>query len=473
MPTPSKIAESSPGSPRHSLKFREYTATTTLRVREKIGYALGDVASNFYWSFFGLFLIYYYTDVVGLAPAAVGTMMLVTRLFDAFTDLAMGAIADRTRTRWGRFRPWILWGAIPYGVCGMAMFLVPDWGDTGKLLYAYLTYSLMMLMYTVVNVPYSALMGVMSPNSQERTSLSAYRFFGAFGAGMLISYAALPLKNWLGGGDDRLGFLWTMGLFSLLSIGCFFIAFASTRERVEPTREAPTSFKRDIGLVLRNRAWLILFIIGIIALTAAGVRNGSILYYFKYNIGDESAARWFMTGGMIATILTTSLAPWTVRHWGKRNTLMGATLLMSLLWAVAYLIPTDRIALVLGTHFLACLLSGPSAAIMWSMYADTADQIEVTSGRRITGMVYSGVLFAIKMGIALGGAVIGWLLAAFNFVPNATPTPESLHGILLVFSVIPAGFSIINVVLLYFYPLTENRVKANEAALAVRHAQSA
>jgi prepilin-type N-terminal cleavage/methylation domain-containing protein len=201
-----------------------------LSVTEKVGYALGDAASNFFFQFFGIFLVFYYTDILGLSAAAVGTMMLITRIADAVVDPLVGAVADRTRTRWGRFRPYLIWFAVPYGVTGVLMFMCPDWDSRSKLVFAYVTYALMMFIYSAINVPYSVLMGVMSPSSAERTRLSSFRFVAAFGAGTLISYLALPLKNALGHGNDKVGFLWTMAIFSVLSV----IYFMKRKKRPTP-----------------------------------------------------------------------------------------------------------------------------------------------------------------------------------------------------------------------------------------------
>ena len=243
-----------------------------LSIKEKVGYSLGDAASNFFFQFFSIFLLFYYTDIVGIPAAAVGTMMLVTRLLDAITDPLVGALADRTRSRWGRFRPWLLWMAIPYAITGVIMFMCPDWGGTAKLVYAYVTYSVMMLVYTAINVPYSALMGVMSDSSEERTRLASFRFVAAFGAGMLVSYFALPLKNALGRGDDKLGFLLTMCIFALLSVLCFLITFFTTRERVKPAVEQKGSFKGDMALLLRCAPWVLLFFISLFNLTSFRIR---------------------------------------------------------------------------------------------------------------------------------------------------------------------------------------------------------
>jgi GPH family glycoside/pentoside/hexuronide:cation symporter len=444
------------------------TTDERLSVKEKAGYALGDAASNFFFQFFGIFLIYYYTDIVGLPAAAVGTMMLVTRMFDAVTDPLMGALADRTRSRWGRFRPWLLWICVPYAVLGVAMFLCPDWGSTAKLVYAYITYSAMMLAYTAINVPYSALLGVISNSSEERTKISSYRFVAAFGAGLLISYFAIPLKNAIGRGDDRLGFLGAMTVFSILSIICFLITFKTTRERIQPVEETRNSVWNDLKLLLRCPPWVLLFLVSLFNLISFCVRSGSQLYYFKYVTGSESASRGFMTAGMLAAMIGIALAPRITSRIGKRTAMIVLSAISALINASFFFLPPDNYPLLVGMNVLGALIGGPTGAIIWSMYADTADFIDWQHNRRITGLVYAGVLFAIKMGVAIGGALIGWVLALFNFVPNIAPSSEALFGIRFTFSIFPSLFSLISVGFMCAYRLTDCKVLEIEESLKQR-----
>lgn len=439
-----------------------------LSIKEKVGYSLGDAASNFFFQFFSIFLLFYYTDIVGIPAAAVGTMMLVTRLLDAITDPLVGALADRTRSRWGRFRPWLLWMAIPYAITGVIMFMCPDWGGTAKLVYAYVTYSVMMLVYTAINVPYSALMGVMSDSSEERTRLASFRFVAAFGAGMLVSYFALPLKNALGRGDDKLGFLLTMCIFALLSVLCFLITFFTTRERVKPAVEQKGSFKGDMALLLRCAPWVLLFFISLFNLTSFCTRSGAQLYYFKYVVGNEMGAKWFMTSGMLASMVGIAVAPIITAKIGKRTAMISLTAMAAALNGAFFFLPPEHYSLLLTINILAALIGGPAGAIIWSMYADTADYIEWKHERRITGLVYAGVLFAIKMGVALGGGIVGWMLAAYGFEANAGATETVILGIKLSFAAIPAAFSFGAVFFLCLYQLSDKRVAEIEAVLRSR-----
>src|SRR5690242_16508588 len=364
--------------------------TPHLAVKEKIGYALGDAASNFFFQFFSLFLVFYYTDSLGISATAVGTMMLVTRLADAVIDPMVGAVADRTRTRWGRFRPYLLWFAIPYGLMGVVMFMCPDLSSAGKLAFAYITYTMMMFVYSAINVPYSALMGVMSDTSSERTKLSSYRFVAAFGAGMLISALALPLKNYLGRGNDKVGFLWTMTIFAVCSVICFLITFATTHERVRPVHDNSRKVGEDLKLLTKSLPWVLLFVISLFNLTWFCTRSGAQIYYFKYVAGDEARAQWFITSGMIATMAGIALAPWFARRLGKRQAMIILSLITTILNASFFILPTGNQALLVTVNILSGFISGPTGAIVWSMYADAADEIEWKHGRRITGLVYAG-----------------------------------------------------------------------------------
>ncbi|MBI2497577.1 MAG: MFS transporter [Opitutae bacterium] len=245
--------------------------------REYLGYAFGDTASCLYFQTFSTFLLIFYTDTFGLAPAVVSTMFLVTRSWDAVTDPIMGMIADRTETRHGKFRPWILWGIIPFMFTGVLVFITPDLPAQGKTVYAYVTYSLVMLAYTMVNVPYGALLGVISPKSEERTMLASSRFVGAFVGNIFVLGTLLYLVRWFGRGNDRLGYPLAIAVLAVLAGILFFITFNSTRERIRPP---PTSgaIGRDLGDLLRNRPWLVLSLAALITLICLSVRNGAMLY---------------------------------------------------------------------------------------------------------------------------------------------------------------------------------------------------
>ncbi|HEY0946065.1 MAG TPA: MFS transporter [Opitutaceae bacterium] len=444
--------------------------TTGLRFTEKLAYGLGDTASNFYFQAFNLFLFYYYTDIFGLSAAAVGTMFLFTRILDAVLDPVMGMVADRTQTRWGKFRPYILWGAIPYGLAGYAMFTNPALGPEGRLVFAYVTYSLVWVAYTAINIPYSALMGVMSASSVDRTSLSTYRFVCAFGGAFLIGALTLPLKNALGGDNPAEGFRYTMAIFAVVSVAMFLFTFARTRERVQPPADQRASLREDLASLFSNGPWLVLFFAAFLTLANVGVRNASIIYYFKYHVGDESKFTLFSMIGSLAFIAGVFSTRLFLRYFSRRSLMIGLTSLNALGMGAFFFVDPHALVVLHALNIFAAFVAGPTPAIVWSMYADTADYGEWKFGRRTTGLVFSAAVFAQKIGLAVGTAVLGWLLAFFDFVPNAVQGERALFGIKLLFSLLPAALALLSGLAIFFYRLDERQVKAIERELAERKA---
>ena len=453
------------------------TQSERLSFTEKLGYGLGDTASNFFFQTFNIFLLYYYTDVFGLSAAAVGTMFLVTKIIDAVSDPVMGIIADRTNSRWGKFRPYLLWAAIPYGVCGYLMFANPALGDTGKLIYAYATYSVMMLAYTAINVPYSALMGVISPLSVERTKVASYRFICAFSAGWIIATFVTPLKNMLGGGDEALGFQLTMAIFAVASILLFWVTFATTRERVAPVQET-TDIRLDLQAVMRNGPWIVLFLAAVFTLMNVAIRGASLLYYFKYYVGDDGTRIFlifdktavFMSLGLITMLIGIALTKTLADYFEKRSLLISLTVLNAITMAVFYVIPPDQYWLMVIVNCVGTLVIGPTPALVWSMYADTADYGEWKTGRRTTALVFSSLQFAQKLGLAVGAGLSGIILGLFGFVANEVQTETSLAGIRFLFSVMPAIFALLGAAAIFFYRINSAMIERFERELAERHA---
>jgi GPH family glycoside/pentoside/hexuronide:cation symporter len=447
-----------------------------LSFKEKFGYGLGDVASNFFFQVFNIFLLYYYTDIFGLLPAAVGTMFIATKIVDAVSDPVMGLIADRTKSRWGKFRPYLLWGAIPYGLCGYAMFANPDLSDSGKLIYAYATYTLMMLAYTVINVPYSALMGVISPSSMERTKVASFRFIGAFSAAWLIGTFVTPLKNILGAGDEAAGFRLTMMIFAVLSVALFWICFATTKERVTPT-QTDTNVRKDFKALLSNSPWIVLFIAAILTLMNIAVRGGTLLYYFKYYVGDDGSPIFmifdktavFLSLGLIAMILGIALTKTLCDRFEKRSLLIFLTLLNAVSMAVFYVIPPDQYWLMVAINCLGAFVIGPTPALVWAMYADCADYGEWKTGRRTTALIFSTVQFAQKLGLAVGAGLAGIFLSMFGFVANEAQSDSAMAGIRFLFSILPAILAVLGAIAILFYRLDRETVAKIEADLQQRH----
>jgi GPH family glycoside/pentoside/hexuronide:cation symporter len=449
---------------------------------EKIGYAAGDTASNLFWQTFSMFLLFFYTDIFGISAAAAGTMFLVTRIWDTANDPLMGIISDRTSTRWGKFRPFLLWLAIPFGVIGVLTFTTPDFDETGKIIYAYITYSFMMMIYTAINIPYSALMGVMSSNSLERTSLSSFRFVAAFTGGIIVQSTALKLVNVTGGDDKELGWQLTMTIFAILAVLLFLFTFFSTRERVSPPKSQKTSLKNDLKDLFSNTPWLMLFLIGIFLLTFVSIRNGSIMYYFKYYVGEQSfslfgkeynygkdtLASAFMVFGSVANIAGVLLTRYISELMGKKKAFILLMVLTMILTAAFFVLEPSAVVPMFILQVIISLVMGPMSPIIWAMYTDTADYSEWKNGRRATGLVMSASTMAQKFGWTIGGALAGWILAAYGFEANQEQNAETLQGIRLMISIIPAICALIGAAAMFFYKLDEKTVKQIETDLNLR-----
>ena len=450
------------------------TPDTSLSVREKVAYGLGDTASNFVFYTINTYLFFYYPDVNGLAAGAVGTLFLVARLFDTVTDPLMGTIADRTRTRWGKYRPYLAGLAIPFGIMGCLLFAVPAGDPARQLTYAYITYVLMMLIYTAINIPYSALLGVITPNSAERTSASSYRFVCAFGGQFLIGAAALPLVTHFGEGDRAAGYKATMAIFGVVAVLLFWATFAFTRERVLPPKGQKSDLAKELKLLVRNRPWVILFIAGIFTLTNVAVRGAVTLHFFKYYVGDDGSP-WigvfdlstvFLTTGTVALILGVACTSWFSRFGGKRQLMVWLPATNAAIVALYFFIPADAVAVMFVMNFLGAFIIGPTIPLVWSMFADVADYGHWKFGHRSTALVFSAAQFAQKLGLAIGGAIAGWMLSGFGFAAGAEQSEQSLLGIRLMFTLVPAAFAIGSVVAISFYPLSDEDVKRMEKELA-------
>ncbi|NQT24115.1 MFS transporter [candidate division KSB1 bacterium] len=439
-----------------------------LSFKEKVGYGLGDTASNLYWQMFVNFLLFFYTDIFGISAAAAGTMLMVSRFWDAINDPMMGIIADRTQSKWGRFRPYLIWISGPLAVVGVLAFITPDLSVTGKIIYAYITYTLIMMAYTAINIPYSALMGVLTPSTKERTSVATYRFVLAFVGAFIVQGLTLPLVRLFGGGNQALGFPLTMGAFGVLAGILFYITFATTKERVQPPASQKTSLKKDLNDLIHNRPWMVLLVMGIFTLGYIVVRSGSILYYFKYYIGNELQSALFMVLGTIAVIAGVACTQFFSKMLGKKKLYLIVMTLTSLLTILFYFVPKDQIILVFAVHILISFVMAPQAPLLWAMYADTADYSEWKNERRATGLVFSAATFAQKFGLAIGGGLAGFLLAGFGFKANVEQTPEALKGILLMMSLIPAVGSIVAMVAAIFYKLDDKTMEKIENELKER-----
>jgi GPH family glycoside/pentoside/hexuronide:cation symporter len=560
---------------------------------ERFGYGLGDLASNLFWMQFVWFLNYFYTDVFGLAPAVLATMILAVRIWDSVNDPIVGILADRTNSRWGKFRPYLLWGALPFAIVGSLTFTTPNLSPGGKLAYAYVTYGLMVLIYTIVNIPYSSLMGVVSPDPSVRTKFSQMRFIMAFTGGLIVQATTLPMVASLGSseqgviaaevrgqhvvvteqgtGSSRLevstfsgdytepgfvqrlgiqfglvdeaglgkftkkktihvntpeyyeaanlpfreagadfesisyltsgfetfeiplaevfaeknlsgvrievgvvneqrGFRATMTIFGALAAILFVITFATTRERVQPSPQQKTSLGRDLLDLVTNKPWVILFALGIITLFHVCLRNGAIIYWCKYNLGNEKIGPLFMLAGTLANLISIFFVGALEKRCGKKvgyALCMLGTLVLS---AAFYFIPESQIGLLLTVHILINFAFGPTAALVWAMYTDAADYGEWKHGRRATGLVMSACTMAQKFGYTFGGALGMAVLSYVGYQANVDQTPQALAGIKGMVSWISALPCAVGFVLILLYPLSEKQLGVIETDLNARRA---
>ncbi len=443
-----------------------------LSIKEKAGYGLGDTASNLVWATLMSFIMVYYTDVFGITAAAAGTMFFFARIFDGATDFMMGAIADRTRTRWGKFRPYLLWMCLPMALVTVLTFTVPDFDSSGKLVYAWVTYNLLMIVYTAINIPYSALSGVMTDDPLERTSLNSYRMVLAQCGGFMVNAAMLPLVAYFGKDNPAKGYQMTTALFGLVVICLFLATFATTRERIQPPAgQKKTRLLDDLRRLLANPHWLIMFFVGMLDLTFIIVRAGSLVYYAKYVMGmDEGGTTRFLLLGNVGFIVGAALTRCLVAAIGKKNTFIAAHLIMALSAALVFWLPPSMVGAVLAFQVLHALGGGFNAVLFFALIADTADYSEWKTGVRTTGIVFSATTCAQKVGMGIGGALTGALLTSFGYVANADQTPESARGILLLVSLIPAAGFLAVAALLTRYGLNDEVCRKINADLAARRA---
>ena len=448
-------------------------ASQRLSFREKAGYGIGDLGFNLYWANISAFLLIFYTDVMGLAAAAVGTMILVTKIIDAATDPLMGVIADRTRTRFGRFRPYLLWGALPMAFAGVLTWTVPDLGEGGRLLWAYVTFSLMMLAYTVLSTPYSALSGVITADSQQRTTLISFRFIAAFAGTTLVNAFTLDLVQWFGGGDEALGWQLTLALYGAVAAVLFATVFATTRERIAPPPQQDSDVRQDLRDLLNNRPWLVLFALALVIMITIVMRSGATVYYLKYYVVRPDLTGAFLGAYSVALAVGAAMTPLMTRLFDKKRLMVGLMTIVGVLSCAMFFVPRDMIWLMFVVNILIGLALGPKSPLAFSMYADCADYTELKTGRRATALTFSAATFSQKLGGALASAVIAWVLAGMGYVANQAQSDASQMGILLLLTVIPGVVAFVAAMVMRAYPLDDAALAGMQDTLAQRRAQAA
>ncbi|MFA6812723.1 MAG: MFS transporter [Bacteroidaceae bacterium] len=469
---------------------------------EKIGYSMGDGSANLIFQMMMMFQLFFYTDVFGIRATTAGMILLVARIFDAFVDPAVGILADRTNTRWGKYRPWLIWTAIPFAVFFILAFTTPDLSERGKIIYAGVTYTLLMSIYSFNNTPYSSLGGVMTSDIKERTSISSIRFVTATIATFVVQGLTLPLVSKFGKGNPQRGWLLTVSLFAAVGVVLMLITFFSTKERITPPVGQKTSVKQDFKDLTKSRPWKSMFVLTLFLFTTLAMWNSSMSYYFNYFV-DKTAlfdflknfglvsmdgqmigfwqhflnafglialpdhsnvfAVGFSLFNMMGQIITLGgvilLSGYLSNIYGKRNVFAICLALTAAFTLLFFFVDSRNIGLIFFISIFRNLAYSVTIPLLWAMMGDVADHSEWVNHRRATGFVFAGIVFALKAGLGLGGAICGAIVDSFGFVPNAIQTTSAITGIRLTSSIIPSITFLIGTIALLFYPITK---KLNE-----------
>jgi GPH family glycoside/pentoside/hexuronide:cation symporter len=457
-------------------------------VLERAVYGFGDLASCLFWQTITLYLLFFYTDIFGMAAAAAGIMIGVSRLLDAFFDVVIGMTADRTSTRWGKFRPYLLWMAVPLAVSAVLAFTTPAFGGTAKIIYAYVTFVFFMFMYSAINIPYTAMLGVISGDPVERTSASSFKFIGAYVGGFIVSATALPLARYFGhdGADPQKGWHMTLMIYGVAAVILFLITFFSTHERITPIAKEKTSISRDLGDLTQNVPWLLLFAATILFILFVCIRLSVTTHYFKYYIGEQEVnlfgtthkygfevlASAFNTIGQAMAILGVILVPWFAKVCGRKNALIILFVTALICTGVFYFLKPQNLLLIFVFQTIGSLTGGPISALLWVLYADTADYSEWKTGRRATGLVFSASIMSNKIGWTVGSVIAGLILATTGFQANVVQNLDVQNGLKAMMSVIPVAIGVVSLIILLFYKLDEPTMSKIKADLDKRRKAS-
>ena len=465
--------------------------------KEKIGYAMGDIATNFFFQSMILYQTRFYTDTAGISAGAVSYMLFILRIVDAFVDPFVGGLSDRTQSRWGKFRPWILGTALPFGPIFWLTYVTPDFGPSSKLVYAYITYSLLMMMYSANNTPYSALMAVMTPDSSERSSIASYRFVGALIGQFIIQGLPLPLVAKIGQGNSAKGWAVTMSIFAALIVILNLITFLSTKERLQPPPGDKHSIWADVKDVFSCGPWVAMFLLTLVVFTMLVVRGSSTNYLFAYyldhgqireflgkfglaegasisgiwastlnafgllikpdgsNAADVAFSLFFVVGSIVQIVGIIFSKPLADRF-GKKPVFIAGVAVTTIATVWVFWATPSSIAMLFWLSILWAVGWGPTVPLLWVMIADVADYSEWKNHRRATGFMFAGILFALKAGLGIGGGLSGQVLKWYGYVPNIAQSERSLLGIRLGSSIFPAILLGLVIICLFAYPISKS-----------------
>lgn len=491
------------------------TGVQKLRLQEKVGYGFGDLASCLFWSTIMSQLLFFYTDIFGLTGKAAGIMFFVSRILDALFDVIIGMTADRTQSRWGKFRPYILWGALPLAISAVLAFTTPELGEVGKLVYAYVTFILFMFLYSAVNIPYTALLGVISGDPVERTSASSFKFMGAYLGGFIVSATVLPLAAHFGHESVAKGWQIAMSMYGVAAVIFFMITFLSTQERIQPIAKEKTSVKNDLKDLSKNKPWILLFIVTILFILFVCIRMSVTTHYFKYYVGEQSSALLvnvtnfllqyilnpitrlfgqettsllegthkfgfevltsvFNTLGQGLSLVGVLLVPWFAKVFGRKSALIILFVIALVCTGSFYFLNPDNLMLIFGLQTIGSITGGPISALLWVLYADTADYSEWKTGRRATGLVFSASIMSNKIGWAVGSMLAAIILDQTGFVANVIQNANVLQGLKSMMSLIPVAVGTVALMILaFFYKLDEPLMKTVKADLDMKRKESA
>ncbi len=442
--------------------------TAKLSWREKICYGLGDTGFNFYWTNLSAFLMFFYTEVFGITAAAAGTMMAIVKVINAFTDPMVGAAADRTKTRYGKYRPFLLWGALPVTISAVLLYTTPDLDEGGKVFWAFGTYLLMMTCYTFISIPYSALSGVITANPVERDTINSARFVGGYIGAALVTWGTQKLVNLLGQGNDTLGWQLTMVFWGIAATALFLITFLNTRERVAPVTSTQPKVMDDVKDLITNGPWIAVFFLNLMVMILLTLRTSTTLYYFKYYVGKPDFSAQFLPVFMIAAMCGAFATSFFTRFFEKKALLMVLMALTGVFSAGFYFVPPDGIYVMVVLQVAIGFALGMKSPLTFSMLADAADYNEWKRGRRATAMTFAAGVFSQKLGTVLATLVITAIFTALGYKANVVQTAESLVGIVLLMSVIPAVFAFVAAFALVLYKLDKPTMARIQADLAAR-----
>ncbi|MDX3773403.1 MFS transporter [Chromatiaceae bacterium AAb-1] len=483
------------------------TDSQKLSITEKVGYSLGDLAANLIFQTLMTFLAFFYTDVYQIPAGAAAAIIFTGGLIGAFFNPLMGIIADRTQTRWGKFRPWLLWTAVPFGIIALLAFSTPDFSPQGKIAYAFTTYVILVLVYSANNLPYSALSGVLTGNMAERNSLSSYRFVAVMVAQFVIQVLLLPLVLILGDGDKAVGFEKTMTLFACVGMLFFLIAFITTKERVLAISSQTSSIRQDLTDLLRNRPWAIMLTLTVLVFITLALKGGMTIFYFEHYLSEPHIAvfledigfnafivglnslltgmgltefSWpeaaatsgfslFNAGGIICMIIGIGFSKPLADRFGKRDVFATALLVSTLFILLFYLLPPDAIGLVFLAQILHGLFYGITIPLLWAMIADVADYSEWKNHRRATAIIFSAMIFGLKLGLSIGGALVAGILAQVGYDAQlAVQTADTVNGIRLAVSLYAAVPFLLGVAAMCLYEINKHKESQIEQELSAR-----